>query len=296
MTQWVSPSASNGLAPRVLTVSEETAAETLTFEFIQGEDAGLDEQRLGAGFIVVSRQGQEIQAIEHAFEMSLTELKQRDWIEFLDLDGDGRSDFVVPVGLSSDGSTPIMAAYRFQSETQAFEMVESISNLGEVSALGASCVAVRYAHDVAPASQGRYCFAQTLNRWVQQVPVSPGTPVADEGAACAGATPNLLPCRQSRMALDKELQAVHHSVRQGRREQLAHSNGRQYANQFAKVSAASHNAWLRYRDTRCASHVRAQALPAKLMAPAVEACKHDMALQQMEQYRDQQMRLRASVD
>lgn len=298
VSNWVTPAAAPGLQARQQVIGTDAAEAPHVFEFIQGDDAGADEERLGSGFIMVFRGGQELQAIEHVFEMSAGALGRSDWIRFEDLDGDGWQDFMVPASIASDSGIAVMAVHRFDPEKGAFAFVEPLSHWGEVQASGPGCVQVRYAQDALPPAQGRYCYSAQAGRWVQQVSAAAvAAAVAGDGAdaACASATPDLLPCRKARAALDRAVLAQWNDYSKDRRQVLAQSNGRSYATQFARTSQASHSAWLRYRDARCTAHVREQALPARLFQSAAEVCKYGMALQQMQHYKGLQARLRTAV-
>lgn len=297
VSNWVSPGKPSGPQAKQQVLGADAAEAPHVFEFIQGDDAGMDAERFGSGVIVVSREGQELQSIEHVFDMPLAAIGRSGWIRFEDLDGDGWQDFVVPAGVVQETGIAVMAVHRFDPGKGAFEFVEPLSHWGEVQASGPGCVQVRYAHGELLPAQGRFCYSTQAGRWVQQLSAAEAVAaVAEDGeTACASATPDLQPCRKARVALDKAVLAQWSDYSKDRRQVLAQSNGRSYATQFARTSQASHNAWLRYRDARCTAHVREQALPATLFQSATEACKHGMALQQMQHYKGLQARLRIAA-
>lgn len=293
---WLKPSPRHGFAARQQVMSDAPSGPTLMFEFIHGDDAGLADDRLGSGYIVVSDQGGERQSIEHAFEMPASLLDRQEWIRFEDLDGDGWMDFTVASSVHEDSGVQVTAAYRYVPGEQRFELAEPLSNLGDIQASGHACVTVRYAEEDVVQPTGRFCYSAQAGRWIQQVPVALAPAKGDEVTACLGATPDLLLCRKERMALDRQLLSELKHLSSSQRQVLAQTNGRQYASQFARSRLASHNAWLRYRDARCASHVREQAVPLRLMASAQEACRHDMALHQLQQFAAQHARRKASIE
>lgn len=296
VSDWLKPSPRPGLAARYQVMSDAPSVPTLMFEFIHGEDASLADDRLGSGYIVVSDEGREIQSIEHAFEMPASALERQGWIRFEDLDGDGWMDFTVPASIHEGSGVQVTAAYRYDPGVRRFELAEPLSNLGDVQASGHACVTVRYAQESAVQPVGRFCYLGQAHRWIQQVPVVLAPVKGDEATACQGATPDMLLCRKERMAIDRQMLSELKRLSTSQSQVLAQTNGRQYASQFPRIRLASHNAWLRYRDARCASHVREQAVPVRLMASTQEACRYDMALHQLQQYAGQHARIKTTVD
>ena len=65
---WTPSVLDRGLAP--LTQAVHADGPVLRFEFELGDDAGADDAVLGGGYIVVSQEGREVQALPHAFEMA----------------------------------------------------------------------------------------------------------------------------------------------------------------------------------------------------------------------------------
>lgn len=268
---------------------KETATIPFMFEFVPDDGWRFDEGGGGSGTIVISRERLTVQSIKHSLPKPGKDLDRNRWVRFEDLDGDGWQDVILPTDVAADTGVPVTVVYRFNPEKAKFEFVETLSYWGDVRAAGAACVEMRYAQDTLPPAFGHYCYSAQVGRWIPRMPAL----VADDDAdsACRDASAKARACRQARLALDRALLVLWNDYRLGRLALLRRSSGRASAGQFARASELSHGAWLTYRDTRCATQVREQALPARFVQSAIEACKHGMGLQQMRYYRSQEARL-----
>lgn len=296
MGLWSAGSASSPLQAIEHRVKAGTDTSPHVFEFVQGAELSEGSESLGSGLITVSVEGRQLQAIGHVFELPMSALDRKNWIEFHDLDGDGWQDFMVPSSVAASSGVKVMAVYRFDPKKQEFVFADALSNLGEITPAGHACVSVRLPDRPAAFQLGRFCHSPQGERWVQQVSVSTPDRPTDAGAPCSTATPDLTLCRQHRMSLDRRLMSDLRAMSKDRHEALLESNGRHYANQYLRMRLTSHNAWLRYRDARCMAHAREQALPARLVASAAEACKHDLAQQQWLQYQARQVSVRRAEE
>ena len=280
---WTPSVLDRGLAP--LTQAVRPEGPVLQFEFELGDEAGSDEAVLGAGYIVVSQEGREIQALPHAFEMPKTEIPRNQWLTFQDFNGDGQMDFVVTRIQAGPSAPAVTSLYQMDAKTGKFFQVQPLSDVGEVSAAMPGCVSLKLREDRGAARQDVYCYAQQTSKWLRQ----PGLGTVEipdlAQAGCAGSAGGLMACRKSRIELDRQLLGLVREVRNGRRDSLQREVNKGYASVYVKHMDRDHRTWLLYRDTRCTTQVRERAVPVDELGAATESCRFEMAREQLASYR-----------
>ena len=279
---WTPALLDRGLAPMTQRVSVD--GPLLRFEFELGDDAGSDEAVLGAGYIVVSRQGREIQALPHAFEMPEEAISRDQWLTFQDFNGDGHLDFVVTRIQTGEAGQAITSLYQMDAKSAKFVQVEPLSNVGEISVAMPGCVHLKSRDDRGGVQQQVYCYAHKASKWVHQ----PGLGSFDvpdfAEAGCTGNRSALITCRKSRIELDRQLLAMVREVRNGRRDTLQREVNKGYASAYVKHMDRNHRTWLLYRDSRCTTQVREHAVPVDDLGAATESCRFEMAREQLSGY------------
>lgn len=280
---WTPSVLDRGLAP--LTQAVHADGPVLRFEFELGDDAGADETVLGAGYIVVSQEGREVQALPHAFEMAKAAIPRDRWLTFRDFNGDGQMDFVVTRMQAGPSAPAVTSLYQMDPGTGKFFQVEPLSDVGEVSAAMPGCVSLKLRDDRGAARQDVYCYAQQTSKWLRQ----PGLGSVDipdlAQAGCAGSAAGLMACRKSRIELDRQLLVLVREVRNGRRDSLQREVSKGYASVYVKHMDRDHRTWLLYRDARCTTQVRERAVPVEALGAATESCRFEMARDQLASYR-----------
>ena len=266
-----------------LTQQVSADGPVLHFDFELGDEAGSDEAVLGAGYIVVSQKGQEIQALPHAFEMPREAIPRDGWLTFDDFNGDGQMDFVVTRMMAAEAGQAITSLYQMDPKTGKYFQVEPLSNVGEILAAMPGCINLKSGSDRGSTRQDVYCFARQASKWLRQ----PG--LAHQ--VCEGAAGGLIACRKSRIELDRQLLVLVREVRNGRRDSLQKEVGKVYASAYVKHLDRNDRTWLLYRDSRCTTLVREQAVPVGELGAATEACRFAMAREQLTSYRTRLVQL-----
>ncbi len=282
-----------GLQAQQVNVSAD--AVTYHFDFVFDDAAkSNDSENFGAGYIVVTQEGKEVQAIAHDFALPRSELDSQGWLQFADLNNDGWQDFLVPHRLVGD--VLVMSLYEYNNEIGRFVPVEKFNGLGEINRAGAGCVQVTLANTGDANPRENYCYSAQAKQWVPQVSSLPVDAVASADAGCAGATPDFKGCRKARRALDKDLQNELQNYSKARQGMLSDQKNKAYAARFVRNSKVAHQAWLRYRDARCNAYVREQGFDSKLFNSAIESCRYDLSLHQLHQYRARNARMGAGAE
>ncbi|GAA6140865.1 lysozyme inhibitor LprI family protein [Hydrogenophaga sp. 5NK40-0174] len=278
-----------GLEPQKVNVASD--AVTYHFDFVFGDGAGTaSSKHFGAGFIVVTQDGKEVQAIAHNFELPRSALDRQGWMQFGDLNNDGWQDFMVPHRMTN--GVTVMSLYEYDSKAERFAPVGKLSGLGEISRAAPGCVQVTRALTAeGAADRQNFCYSKQTGQWVAQIAPLSADDVLDADAGCAGATPDAKACRKSRMALEKTLKGELQTYGKSYQGVLTESKNKQYAARFVRNTNVEHRAWLRYRDARCNAYVREQGFDRKLFDSAIEACRYDLSVAQLHEYRLRNARL-----
>ena len=266
---------------------------SLRFDFEFDDKADAAEGEVGSGYIVVSRAGKELQALPHAFEMPRSRLDRQAWLDFKDFNGDGLLDFKVTRLFAMDGKLPVDSLYQFDAKTGTFAQVDGVSNTGEIQATAPGCVSLKLVNAAGATKQENHCYAPAAARWVRAKPE-----VAQKGAAtvrveavCDPQTPELIGCRRARIEQDRVLLTMVREYRMGKKQALIGLQGKAYAEAYGKTQDLDHQSWHRYRDARCASQAREQAVAVKALPAAIELCRHDWSRDQLRRYKEQVARL-----
>jgi len=234
-----------------------------------------------AGHVVLMREGEEMQRIEHDFGEGSHHLLGAGWVRLEDLSGDGWMELVLPRQESDGGLSDVVYAYHAQR--QRYERLTVLSDRGTVRGLAPGCVLL----ETDNAGQ-TLCHLPAARRWVRLY--APGTAAqagADVGeleATCVGPGSRLADCRQLRLQTDRSLQSALAALKQQQREQVQQAHGRQTATRVLANLDAGHRAWLNYRDNRCMGHAREQGLAGAGLQMVFESCRYQMALQQTVEY------------
>ena len=110
-------------------------------------------------------------------------------------------------------------------------------------------------------------------------------------AVCDQGAPELVACRRARIEQDKALLTLVRDYRAGRMQSLQAEHGKSYAQSYARHQDLDHSKWREYRDARCATQSREQAVPVKALPASVELCRYEWARDQLRRYKDQMARL-----
>ncbi len=234
-----------------------------------------------AGHVVLMRDGEEMQRIEHDFGEGSQHLLGAGWVRLEDLSGDGWMELVLPRQESDGGLSDVVYAYHAQR--QRYERVTALSDRGTVRGLAPGCVLL----ETDNASQ-TLCHLPAARRWVRlYAPATAAQAGADVGqleATCVGPGSRLTDCRQLRLQTDRSLQSALAALKQQQREQVQQAHGRPTATRVLANLDAGHRAWLNYRDNRCMGHAREQGLAGAGLQMVFESCRYQMALQQTVEY------------
>jgi hypothetical protein len=280
-----------GLSP--LTQDMGGGVGTLGFQFEFDDKADAVDGEVGSGYIVVSRDGKEIQALPHAFELAHDKLNPEAWLEFRDFNGDGLQDFRVTRLYAQEGALSVDSLYQFDAKTGTCAQVDVVSNAGEIASVAPGCVSLKVLSAAGAVKQEGHCFSAASGRWVLGKPgTAPKKAVAASAAAvCDPQRPSLLDCRKARIEQDRTLLAAVREFRLNKRQELQAERGKGYANAFAQTLDLDHQSWRRYRDARCAAQSREQGVPVKELPAVTELCRYDWSRDQLRRYKDQIARL-----
>jgi hypothetical protein len=268
-------------------------AGSLNFDFEFDDKADATAGEVGSGYIVVSRGGKELQALPHAFEMPRSRLDRQAWLDFKDFNGDGLLDFKVTRLFAMDGKLPVDSLYQFDAKTGTFAQVDVVSNAGEIEATAPGCVSLKLVNAAGHAKQEGHCFVPAAARWVRAKPevAKKGVAAVRVEAVCDPQTPELIGCRRARIEQDRVLLTMVREYRMGKKQALIGLQGKAYAETYARMQDLDHQSWQRYRDARCASQSREQAVAVKALPAAIELCRHDWSRDQLRRYKEQVARL-----
>jgi hypothetical protein len=280
-----------GLGTLTQKVGAEAPALAFNFEFDDKADAA--EGEVGSGYIVISQDGKELQALPHAFEMPRDRLDRSDWLTFKDFNGDGLLDFKVTRMYVMDGKLPVDSLYQFDPKTGRFGQVDIVSNAGEIQPSAPNCVSLKVLAASGAPKQENHCFVSASGRWVRGKPETGRKNVVAErvDAVCDATTPELIACRRARIEQDKSLLTLVRDYRTGRMQALQVVHGREYAQAYARTQDLDHSSWRLYRDARCAAQSREQSVPEKALPAAIELCRFEWSRDQLRRYKDQIARL-----
>ncbi|MGM9427106.1 hypothetical protein [Hydrogenophaga sp. MI9] len=272
-------------------VGPEGSPLSFAFEFDDKADAADGE--VGSGYIVVSQDGKELQALPHAFEMPRDRLDRREWLSFKDFNGDGLMDFKVTRMYVMDGKVSVDSLYQFDAKTGRFAQVDVVSNAGEIQSTAPNCVSLKVVAASGTTKMESHCYVAASGRWVRGKPESVRkTQVAERvDAACEAGSPELIACRRARIEQDKSLLTLVRDYRNGRMQTLQAVHGKDYAQAYARSQDLDHSSWRTYRDARCASQSREQSVPVKDLPAATELCRYEWSRDQLRRYKDQIARL-----
>lgn len=261
----------------------------MSFDFEFDDKADAAEGEVGSGYIVVSQDGKELQALPHAFELPRERLDGSDWLVFKDFNGDGLIDFKVTRMYAMDGRLPVDSLYQFDARTGRFAQVDPVSNAGEIQTSAPNCVSLKVAGTSGAPKVESHCYVASSGRWVRGKPETPrkGAPAA----VCDVAAPELVACRRARIEQDRALLSLVREYRTERVQTLRADHGRDYAQAYARTQDLDHSRWRQYRDARCASQSRDQSVPPKELPTVIEVCRFEWTRDQLRRYKDQIARL-----
>ncbi len=276
-----------------LTQKVGPAAPELSFSFEFDDKADAAEGEIGSGYIVVTQDGKELQALPHAFEMPRERLVRDEWLQFKDFNGDGLLDFKVTRLYALDGTLPVDSLYQFDAKTGRFNQVDPVSNAGEIQPSAPSCVSLKVAGASGQPKVESHCYVAASGRWVRGKPEAVRRQAASArvDAVCDSAAPELVACRRARIEQDKALLTLVRDYRTGRMQSLQAERGKGYAQAYARHQDLDHSKWREYRDVRCATQSREQAVAEKALPASVELCRYEWARDQLRRYKEQLARL-----
>lgn len=266
-------------------------APTLSFNFEFDDKAGASEGEVGSGYIVVSQDGKELQALPHAFEMTGDRLDGQQWLNFKDFNGDGLLDFKVTRMYVMDGTLPLESLYQFDPKTGRFAQVDPVSNAGEIQATANNCVSLKVMTASGLPKLENHCYVAATGHWQLAKPEivarSKRTRSDNADPVCSATSPELIACRKARIGEDKALLSLVRDYRAARMRALLSEQGRAYARAYAKVQDLDHSSWRQYRDARCASQSRERAVPSETLPATIERCRYEWSRDQLQRYKDQ---------
>jgi hypothetical protein len=268
-------------------------AGTLRFNFEFDDKADAVEGEVGSGYIVVSRDGKELQALPHAFELPRERLDRQAWLDFKDFNGDGLLDFKVTRLYAMDGKLSVDSLYQFDARTGNFAQVDVVSNAGEIATTEPGCLSLKVVNAAGTARQESHCFSPATARWVRAKAELPktGKAAVKVSAVCDPLTPELISCRRARIEQDRVLLTMVREYRMGKKQALIGLQGNGYAEAYGRTQQLDHQSWHRYRDARCASQAREQGVAVKALPAATELCRYDWSRDQLRRYKEQVARL-----
>ncbi|WP_157559301.1 hypothetical protein [Hydrogenophaga crassostreae] len=279
--------------PKMLTLDIGREVGSLGFAFELDNKSDKDSDQVGSGYIVVLRDGKEVQALPHVFEMAPDRLDAQKWLEFSDFNGDGFLDFKAARLAPAEGQLPLDSVYQFDRKSSTFALVDDLSGVGEVSATTPGCVALKLQTADRASKQESLCFATASSKWVFSKPGSGRDQLARSQSAqqCDPLAPNLKACQLARIDVEGRLQTLMREYRSGKRKSLQMEKGKGYADAYAKNFDWDYLSWRRYRDARCAVQAREQALSVKDLPAATALCRYDWSRDQLRRYQEQVARL-----
>lgn len=276
-------------------LTQKVGADTpsLRFEFEFDDKADAAEGEVGSGYIVVSQEGKELQALPHAFEMPRDRLDPAGWLQFKDFNGDGLLDFKVTRMFALDGKLPVDSLYQFDSKTGRFAQIDLVSNAGEIQVAAPNCVSLTVVGASGTPKVESHCYVASTARWVRGRPEAgrKGAVQAKVNAVCDANAPEVIACRRARIEQDKSLLTLVREYRSGRMQALQAVHGREYARAYSRTQDLDHSSWRQYRDARCASQSRDQSVPVAGLPAAIELCRYEWSRDQLRRYKDQIARL-----
>ncbi|WP_127807004.1 hypothetical protein [Hydrogenophaga sp. NH-16] len=280
-----------GLDTMTQKVGHEAPELAFSFEFDDKADAA--EGEVGSGYIVVTQDGKELQALPHAFEMPRERLDASGWLQFRDFNGDGLLDFKVTRLYAMDGKLPVDSLYQFDPKTGRYAQIDLVSNAGEIQPSAPNCVSLKVAGASGSPKVESHCYVAASGRWVRGTPAAARRGAAPDrvDAVCDSGAPELVACRRARIEQDKALLTLVRDYRAGRMQSLQAEHGKSYAQSYARHQDLDHSRWREYRDARCATQSREQAVPVKALPASVELCRYEWARDQLRRYKDQMARL-----
>ena len=280
-------------SPEKLTQDIGRGAGTLEFAFELDNKADKVDSQVGTGYIVVLRDGKELQALPHVFEMQPSELDAKAWLEFADFNRDGFVDFKVARVAPVNGQLPLESVFQFDRASGTFALIEALSGVGKVNVTTPGCVGLDLLTADGAAKQERLCFATAGAKWVFAKPGVGRDQAARAQTAqqCDPLAPSLKACQLARTEAEARLQKLMREYRSGKKKALQKDQGKGYAEAYAKTFDWDHLSWRRYRDARCAVQVREQALSPKELPAATALCRYDWTRDQLRRYEEQVARL-----
>lgn len=280
-----------GLGTLTQKVGPDAPELAFSFEFDDKADAA--EGEVGSGYIVVTQQGKELQALPHAFEMQRDRLDGNGWLQFRDFNGDGLLDFKVTRLYAMDGQLPVDSLYQFDPKTGRYAQIDLVSNAGEIQPSAPNCVSLKVTGALGNPKVENHCYVASSGRWVRGKPGATRRGAAADrvDAVCDSAAPELVACRRARIEQDKALLTLVRDYRAGRMQSLQAEQGRSYAQAYARHQDLDHSRWRGYRDARCATQSREQSVPVKALPATIELCRCEWARDQLRRYKDQMARL-----
>lgn len=279
--------------PETLNQDVGRGAGTLSFSFEVDNKAEKAENMVGSGYIVVQRDGKEIQALPHIFEMPPERLDPKAWLVFADFNGDGLIDFKAAREDSAGGQLPLDSVYQFDRKSGTFALVDALSGVGEVVASTPGCVALKLQTAGGDAKAESLCYATASSKWVFSKPGMGRDQVAkaQSETACDPLAPNLKACQLARVEVEARISKLTREYRTSKRMLLQREQGKGYADAYAKTFDWDYLSWRRYRDARCAVQAREQALSVRDLPAATALCRYDWSLDQLRRYEEQVSRL-----
>ena len=154
-----------GLDTLTQKVGHEAPELAFSFEFDDKADAA--EGEVGSGYIVVTQDGKELQALPHAFEMPRERLDASGWLQFKDFNGDGLLDFKVTRLYAMDGKLPVDSLYQFDPKTGRYAQIDLVSNAGEIQPSAPNCVSLKVAGASGSPKVESHCYVAASGRWVR---------------------------------------------------------------------------------------------------------------------------------
>lgn len=264
---------------------------TLSFDFEFDDQADASDGEVGSGYIVVSQDGKELQALPHAFEIPHERLEAQQWLSFRDFNGDGLLDFKVTRLYMMDGQLPLETLYQFDPKTGRFAQVDAVSNAGEIQATTANCLSLKVVGASGLPKLENHCYAAATGRWQLAKPevVARGKRAASDSVepVCDAVSPELVACRKARIEQDKALLSMVRDYRTARMQTLMFEQGRDYARAYAKTQDLDHRSWRQYRDARCAAQSRERAVPTAALPATIERCRFEWSRDQLRRYKEQ---------
>ena len=279
--------------PETLTRDIGRGAGPLAFAFELDNKAEREEDQVGSGYIVVLREGKELQALPHVFEMPPAQLDAQNWLQFADFNRDGFMDFKAARAAPSKGQLPLESVYQFDRASGTYALVEALSGVGKVSTTTPGCVGLDLLAADGAAKQESLCFATASGKWVLSKPGAGRDEVARSlvEQRCDPLAPSLKACQLARVEAEGRLQKLMREYRTGKKKALQKDQGKGYADAYAKTFDWDHLSWRRYRDARCAVQAREQALSVKELPAATALCRYDWTRDQLRRYQEQVARL-----